>query len=189
MRREFPKRIRSRPRNAGLRSGAPVTSRRSQAIRHAQERHPARCDRHRARSPDDRSARPRFVGGWRRRGTSQDGDLRRGVALGTRQARRQQPLRRVSRARTGGKRASQPCGGHRSQFCETGRARGGARGRWSERGGLGRHCDVYERARREGRARCTPARVTCWRAWRELEIGPQRAAVWERGLFWVGFGA
>ena len=74
LRREFPMRICSRPRNAGLRSGAPVTSRRSQAIGHDQKRHPARCDRHRARSPDDRSARPRFsarmaetwnVAGWR----------------------------------------------------------------------------------------------------------------------------
>ena len=51
------------------------------------------------------------VGGWRRRGTSQDGDLRRSAALGTRQARRQQPLRRVSRACARGKRPTSSAAG------------------------------------------------------------------------------
>ena len=55
-------------------------------------------------------------GGWRRRGTSQDGDLRRGAALGTRQARRQQPPSRVLRARAGGKRAASPAAGIAPNF-------------------------------------------------------------------------
>jgi hypothetical protein len=55
-------------------------------------------------------------GGWRIPGTSQDGDLRRDVALMTRQARRQQAPRRVSRARAGGKRAASPAEGIAPNF-------------------------------------------------------------------------
>ena len=54
--------------------------------------------------------------GWRRRRTSRDGGLRHGAALRTRRAQRQQPPRRVPRARACGKRAASPAAGIAPNF-------------------------------------------------------------------------
>ena len=54
--------------------------------------------------------------GERRRGASRDGGLRRGVARRTCRSQRQQPPRRVSRARAGGKGAASPAAGIAPKF-------------------------------------------------------------------------